>query len=301
MKIVKRGGGSRSSDAAPVFALQFGAEEVAAHAARFPSAGDAPVLAVGRAARARGRYTRGEFLAVCRWKTPRSAPLVVRNDARAVRLATTVALAAGSGDAERTAALLGLRGVGWPTASVLLHVADPDRDPILDARALHALGVRAPSAYTLAFWQAWRGAPCGDCRRRRPHAGPRPVAVVEGAGRGRLTTWEDRPMRRPSCRTVAAAAVAATLLLAGPGTAAARHVVHLRGTAYEFNNVGLRLGGATIGVAELPTARTTTRPDEHLRPGRPRPREGDAVHPGRGASHDLAGDLHDLRRRSRGT
>ena len=59
-------------------------------------------------------------------------------------------------------------------------------------------------------------------------------------------------MRRPSCRTVAAAAVAATLLLAAPGTAATRHVVHLRGTAYEFNNVGLRLGGATIGVAELP-------------------------------------------------
>ena len=141
--------------AAPVFALQFGVEKIAAHAARFPSAGDAPVLAVGRAARARGRYTRGEFLAVCRWKTPRSAPLVVRNDARAVRLATTVALAAGSGDAERTAALLGLRGVGWPTASVLLHVADPDRDPILDVRALHALGVRAPSAYTFAFWQAY--------------------------------------------------------------------------------------------------------------------------------------------------
>ena len=68
-------------------------------------------------------------------------------------------------------------------------------------------------------------------------------------------------MRRPSCRTVAAAAVAATLLLTAPGTAATRHVVHLRGTAYEFNNVGLRLGGATIGVAELPTARTTTRPD----------------------------------------
>ena len=69
-------------------------------------------------------------------------------------------------------------------------------------------------------------------------------------------------MRRPSCRTVPAAAVAAALLLALPGAAAAsRGVVHLRGTAYEFNNVGLRLGGATIGVAELPTARATTRPD----------------------------------------
>jgi hypothetical protein len=70
-------------------------------------------------------------------------------------------------------------------------------------------------------------------------------------------------MRRPSCRTVPAAAIAAALLLAAPGAAAASRsgVVHLRGTAYEFNNVGLRLAGATIGVAELPTARATTRPD----------------------------------------
>jgi hypothetical protein len=146
--------------AAPAFALQFPVEQVAALAARFPAAGDAPILAVGRAARARGRYTRGEFVAVCRWKTPRSAPLVAQNDARAVRAATTVALAPGSGDAERTAALLALRGVGWPTASVLLHVADPDRDPILDIRALHALGVRAPGSCTFGFWeayvQAWR-------------------------------------------------------------------------------------------------------------------------------------------------
>ena len=50
----------------------------------------------------------------------------------------------------------------------------------------------------------------------------------------------------------AAAAVAATLLLTAPGTAATRHVVHLRGTAYEFNNVGMLLGGATVGVAEHP-------------------------------------------------
>ena len=181
--------------AAPAFALQFPVEQVAAHAARFPAAGDAPVLAVGRAARARGRYTRGEFVAVCRWKTPRSAPLVVQNDARAVRAATTVALAPGSDDAERTAALLALRGVGWPTASVLLHVADPDRDPILDVRALHALGVLAPSSYTFGFWaayvQAWRAvrAAAGG---RRPHAGPRAVAVVQGAGSGRLTARAPR-------------------------------------------------------------------------------------------------------------
>ena len=105
-------------------------------------------------------------------------------------------------------------------------------------------------------------------------------------------------MRRPSCRTVAAAAVAATLLLTAPGTAAARHVVHLRGTAYEFNNVGLRLGGATIGVAELPDGPHDDEARRHLRPGVPDHATGDAVI--RAAGHHTISlqTFHDLRRRS---
>jgi hypothetical protein len=55
-------------------------------------------------------------------------------------------------------ALRTLRGVGWPTASVLLHLAYPDRYPILDTRALHALGVRRRSAYSFGFWDAFVGA-----------------------------------------------------------------------------------------------------------------------------------------------
>ena len=102
-------------------------------------------------------------------------------------------------------------------------------------------------------------------------------------------------MRRPSCRTVKAAAVAAALLLAAPGAAAAANgrVVHLRGTAYEFNNVGLRLGGATIGVAELPDGARDDAARRHVRPRRPAPDPGHAVHPRRRAPHDLAADLHD--------
>jgi hypothetical protein len=37
--------------------------------------------------------------------------------------------------------------------------------------------------------------------------------------------------------------------------------VHIRGTAYEFNNTTVRLGGATIGVAERPRIRATVRRD----------------------------------------
>lgn len=49
-----------------------------------------------------------------------------------------------------------LRGVSWPTASVLLHFASPDLYPILDFRALWSLGVKKPpSVYTFEFWDAY--------------------------------------------------------------------------------------------------------------------------------------------------
>jgi hypothetical protein len=139
----------------PAFALQFAIEYVADYAARFPAAGDDDVLALGRAARDRGYYRRSELIRVCRWKTPRSGPLVRRNRAPSVEAATRAGLEEGNGERERAEALLSLRGVGWPTASVLLHVAFPDRYPILDVRALHALGVKAPSAYSFRFWEAY--------------------------------------------------------------------------------------------------------------------------------------------------
>ena len=46
-----------------------------------------------------------------------------------------------------------------------------------------------------------------------------------------------------------------------PAGAAATRSVHLRGTAYEFNNVYVLLGGATIHVAEYPALRAVVKPD----------------------------------------
>lgn len=139
----------------PAFALQFAIEDVPDYAARYPAEEDDDVLAVGRAARDRGYYTRAELIRACRWKTLRSGPLVRQNRAPSVEAATREALDRRSGERERVEALLSLRGVGWPTASVLLHVAEPERYPILDVRALHALGVPAPSAYSFRFWEAY--------------------------------------------------------------------------------------------------------------------------------------------------
>jgi hypothetical protein len=138
----------------PEFVLEFPLQQVSEYASRYGDEDD-EVLAIGPAVRARGNYTLGEFRRVCRWKTPRSAPLVAQNSARAVVAATRTALSGAAAERERMDALLSLRGVGWPTASVLLHLVHPERYPILDVRALHALGVPAPSAYGFRFWEAY--------------------------------------------------------------------------------------------------------------------------------------------------
>jgi hypothetical protein len=143
------------------FVLQFPLEAVREYAARFDAAGDDAALALGRAARERGHYTREEFVAACRWKTPRSAPLVARNTRQAVEAATRVALGGEGSAGERMDALRALHGVEWATGSVLLHLAYPDRYPILDVRALHALGVTGRTSYTTAFWEAY----VAECER----------------------------------------------------------------------------------------------------------------------------------------
>ncbi len=134
------------------FELQFDIREVPKYAARYADEDDDAVLAIGRSAREHGHYTRDEFVAVCRWKTPRSGPLVATNSEREGESATRAALDDHGSQRARIDALRSLAGVEFPTGSVLLHLADPDRYPILDKRALHALGVRRPVTYSHRFW-----------------------------------------------------------------------------------------------------------------------------------------------------
>ena len=136
------------------FELQFDIADIPTYAARYSYQDDAEVIAIGRRARERGYYTRPEFVRVCRWKTPRSAPLVVQNTTEDVRAETRIALSADSDDGERMRALRRLRGVDWATASMLLHLAYPERYPVIDIRATHALGVGRRS-YSYRFWRAY--------------------------------------------------------------------------------------------------------------------------------------------------
>jgi hypothetical protein len=150
---------------APTFVLQFPPAEIPALAARFGDSDDEPYLRAGAAARARGRYTRGELLLLCGWKTPRSRPRVAANSPRRIARATAAALDEQAEDAARIEALLTLDGVGVPTASVLLHFAYPAAYPILDVRALESLGVNGRSVYPVSFWLAYL-AVCRDLAMR---------------------------------------------------------------------------------------------------------------------------------------
>ena len=60
---------------------------------------------------------------------------------------------------------------------------------------------------------------------------------------------------------VAAITVVSAFSLFLTGARADAMPVHIRGTAYEFNNSDQRLGGATIRVAEQPRLHATTKPD----------------------------------------
>ncbi|TXG99902.1 MAG: hypothetical protein E6R08_00275 [Nevskiaceae bacterium] len=92
----------------------------------------------GRQANLRGHYTKDEFLAVCRWKSPRSSPLCQSNTAAKVRAVTRKAFAAGC-EQTRMEALITLNGVAVPSASALLAVWDPTRFGVIDVRAWRLL------------------------------------------------------------------------------------------------------------------------------------------------------------------
>lgn len=144
------------------FALQFATSMIPVLESQYscPPLEDRIVNEIGPRVRERGYFTHSELIDICRWKTPRSAPLVALNSEEGVQEATRLALSA-TDEALRIWISMGLSGVSWPTASVLLHFGHNDRYPILDYRALEAFGVAKPASYTVPFWNAYVAA----CRK----------------------------------------------------------------------------------------------------------------------------------------
>ncbi|HET7451776.1 MAG TPA: hypothetical protein VFL12_03495 [Thermoanaerobaculia bacterium] len=138
----------------PVFKPRISLRAIPDYARRYPEEVDAEVEKIGAEARRLGYLRRPAFLALCRWKTPRTAPLCESNPAALVRRVTSLAFAT-EDERIRIELLTLLQGVSWPTASAILHLCFPDRYPILDVRALWSLSVSPPRGFGWPFWSAY--------------------------------------------------------------------------------------------------------------------------------------------------
>ena len=134
------------------FRLCFPESRILQWADRYPSGDDSAIeTRVAPPARERGYLNKDEFLAICRWKSPRSGPSCKKNRESFVQEVTRLSLSA-SDEELKIRVLLLLSGVNWPTASVILHLCDRGCYPIVDYRALWSLGIQNPPAYTFEFW-----------------------------------------------------------------------------------------------------------------------------------------------------
>lgn len=107
---------------------------------------------IGPRAKKRGFFLKEEFQELCKWKTPRSKSRVKKNPPTLIEETTRIALSTSSEEL-RIGVLTLLRGVSYPTASVVLHFAHRSRYPILDYRALWSVGIDPiPADYTFDFW-----------------------------------------------------------------------------------------------------------------------------------------------------
>lgn len=116
--------------------------------------GDDGPTQLGHHARERGWFTREDFLVIGEWKSPRVRKRREKNDESFVKAVTEVALGT-ENERMRIEILLMLEGVDWPTASVLLHFGHREKYPILDFRAVWALGAVKPSKYSFSFWSEY--------------------------------------------------------------------------------------------------------------------------------------------------
>jgi len=108
-----------------------------------------------------GRFTRAEFLAMCRWKSPRSRRHYERNTGATIRRVSRAVLATRS-ERERMIRLIALPGVSVATASAILTLIDPRRYGVLDIRGWQLLfsirsvaGNERGRAFTVSQWEQY--------------------------------------------------------------------------------------------------------------------------------------------------
>ena len=102
-------------------------------------------------ARRRGWMAKKDLRHLAKWKAVRSSGRMESNSTEFVEEVTRISFGTKS-ERVRIEALTLLDGVGWPSASVILHFAFPNRYPILDIRAFWTLSQEIPSKVTFPLW-----------------------------------------------------------------------------------------------------------------------------------------------------
>lgn len=149
------------------FKLRFQEAKIEHWTARYEMSSDFTAESeIAPVARKRGHLLWSEFVAIARWKP--SHAVLGQIDPDIVEAITRAALQS-KNESVKINTLRALRGVSWPTASVILHFCDRRPYPILDFRALWSLGYGTPPPYTLHFWLSYRDFVC-DLADRTGHS-----------------------------------------------------------------------------------------------------------------------------------
>jgi hypothetical protein len=98
-----------------------------------------------------GCLTKEQLRMLARWKAPRSASHIEKNEEEYVKEITAWSLSAKE-ERSKIEVLTLLDGVQWPSASVILHLFHKEAYPILDFRALWSVGLEVPKQYSFSFW-----------------------------------------------------------------------------------------------------------------------------------------------------
>jgi len=139
-----------------VFRLRFHARDLDYWASRYDESYDRRfrVEEVTQRIWREGYLTKPDFLTLCRWKSPRIAGLCSENPEEFIKAVTQTALST-TDERLRIEVLTLLHGVGWPTASVILHFGAKVPYPILDVRALWSLGIEQVPRYEFHLWWSY--------------------------------------------------------------------------------------------------------------------------------------------------
>lgn len=131
---------------------------------RVPSSLETELIKLKPDVQQRGYLDKKLLKRVAYWKSPRRAALIDCNDEEYVKEITSWAFTA-TNERSRIEVLTLLDGVRWPTASTILHLFHEEPYPILDYRALWAVGLEVPNQYAFSFWWPYVEF-CRDIARR---------------------------------------------------------------------------------------------------------------------------------------